>query len=48
MLDQSYYTKTDEIIEHYGPKAAFSDPDHAGHPGGVSLSAGEASELCSR
>ena len=26
MLDQSYYTKTDEIIEHYGPKAASLIP----------------------
>ena len=26
MLDQSYYTKTDEIIEHYGRKAASLIP----------------------
>lgn len=26
MLDQSYYAKTDEIIEHYGPKAASLIP----------------------
>ena len=26
MLDQSYYTMTDEIIEHYGPKAASLIP----------------------
>lgn len=26
MLDQSYYTKTDEIIEQYGPKAASLIP----------------------
>ena len=26
MLDQSYYTKTDESIEHYGPKAASLIP----------------------
>ena len=26
MLDQSYYTKTDEIIEHYGPKPASLIP----------------------
>ena len=26
MLDQSYYTKTDEIIEYYGPKAASLIP----------------------
>ena len=26
MLDQSYYTKTDELIEHYGPKAASLIP----------------------
>ena len=26
MLDQSYYAKTDEIIEHYGPKPASLIP----------------------
>ena len=26
MLDQSYYKKTDEIIEHYGRKAASLIP----------------------
>ena len=26
MLDQSYYQKTDEIIEHYGRKAASLIP----------------------
>lgn len=30
MLDQSYYSKTDEIIEHYG-KEPFIVPIHAGH-----------------
>ena len=25
MLDQSYYVKTDEIIEHYGRKPAGND-----------------------
>ena len=42
MLDQSYYTKTDEIIEHYGPKAASLIPIMQDIP----LPAGRTSDLC--
>ena len=35
MLDQSYYKKTDEIIEHYGRKASITDSNYAGHSGRI-------------
>ena len=38
MLDESYYQVADEIIGRLWKEALFSDSDHAGHTGSVSVS----------
>ncbi len=39
MVDQSYYKKADEIIEHYEAVCCLINPHHAGYPGGISAPA---------
>ena len=46
MLDTSYYEKTDQIIAQYSCEEKIPDPYYPGDPGGISLSAAGASDLC--
>ena len=46
MLDQSYYVKTDEIIEHYGRKPASLIPIMQDIQAEYRYLPGEASDLC--
>ena len=46
MLDTSYYEKTDQIIAQYSCEEKSLIPIIQGDPGGISLSAAGASDLC--
>ena len=48
MLDQSYYEKTDEIIEFYGRKASSLIPIMQDIQGRIPLSARRIADLCGK